>query len=101
MEDVTVYNCKLIQVDAWKDECGWFWNDLFTLESGIMISDDSDLLTSSRKLLKYFRDSLGVLNEYSKGRVSIDWNNDIMDGVLITVCSKNTGEPLFALSSIH
>jgi len=97
-----MYNCTLLQIDAIKDECGgWDWNNLSKLESGIMITDDSELLTSSRKLLKYFRDNLQVLSEYSKGRVSIDWNNDIMDGVLITVCNKNTGEPIFALSSIH
>ena len=67
--ETTVYNCKLIQINAWRDECGeWSWNDLFKLESEIMISEDSELLKSSRKLLKYFRDNLGVLSEYSKGR---------------------------------
>lgn len=98
-----MYNCTLLQIDAIKDECGggWDWNNLFKLESDIMISDDSELLTSSRKLLKYFRDDLQVLSEYSKGRVSIDWNNGIVDDVLITVCNKNTGEPIFALSSMH
>lgn len=101
MGNTTVYNCSLIQVDAWKECDGWQWNNIFKLESGIMISEDSDILKSSRKLLKYFRDNLGVLSVYSKGRVSIDWNNDIIDGVLLTVCNKNTGEPLFALSSIH
>jgi len=101
MENTVVYNCTLIQIDAWKEEGVWQWNNLFKLESGIMISEDAGILKSSRNLLKYFRDNLGVLSEYSKGRVSIDWNNDIMDGVLITVCDKNTGEPLFAISSIH
>lgn len=97
-----MYNCKLIQIDACRDiDGGWFWNNMFTIEEGICISDDSDLLKSSRKLLKYFRDNLGVLSEYSKGRVSIEWNNDLMDGLLLVVCNKNTGEPLFALSSVH
>lgn len=101
MNNTTVFNCTLLQIDAWKDCDGWQWNNLFKLESGIMISEDSDLLKSSRKLLKYFRDNLGVLSEYSKGRVTIDWGHDIMGDVMITVCNKNTGEPLFALSSVH
>lgn len=101
IDNIAIFNCTLLQVDALKDDGGWYWNNLFKLESGIMISEDSDLLNSSRKLLKYFRDNLGVLSEYSKGRVCIDWGHDIADGVMITVCNKNTGEPLFAISSIH
>lgn len=101
MSEERVYNCTLISIDAWRDEDGWFWNDLHKMEEGIMITEDSDLLTSSRKLLKYFRDNLCVLNENSKGKVTVDFNNDIMDGVLLTIHHKGTGEPLFALSSIH
>jgi hypothetical protein len=92
-----MYNCKLISIDAWRDENGWFWNDLHCMESGIFIAEDSELLTSSRKLLKYFRDNLQVLNNNSKGKVYIDFNNDIMDGVLLVVHHKGTGEPLFAI----
>ena len=95
------YNCKLLSIDAWRDECGWYWNDFHTLESGIIIAHDSDIIKSPRKLLRYMRDNLGCLSEYSKGRVSVDFNHGMIDGVLITVHNKSTGEPLFALSSIH
>lgn len=96
----TYYKCKLISIDAWKDEGGWVWNNMFTIEEGIFIAEDSDLLTNSRKLLKYFRNTLDVLNENSKGKVRVDFNND-SEGVLLVVESKSTGEPLFALSSVH
>ena len=67
MENTTVYNCTLLQIDAWRDSnFGWSWNNIYKLESGICISEDSDLLKSSRKLLNYFRDNLGVLSDYSK-----------------------------------
>ena len=92
----------LLSIDAWKDpDGGWFWNDMLKLEEDIWVPEDSSLHTSNRSLLKYFRENLGVLNDYSKGRVAIDRNDDIMDGVLWVVCSKNTGQPIFALSSIH
>jgi len=98
----TYYRCRLLSIDAWRDpEGGWCWNDSHTIEEGIVIAEDSELLTSSRKLLKYFRDNLCVLSDKSKGRVFVDFNNDIMDGVLIVVHHKGTGAPMFALSSVH
>ena len=98
----TYYKCKLLSIDAWRDpEGGWDWNDMHTIEEGICIAEDSDLLSSSRKLLKYFRDNLCVLSDKSKGRVFVDFGNDVMDGVLVVVHHKGTGAPLFALSSVH
>ena len=99
----TYYKCKLLSIDAWRDpEGGWDWNNISTIEEGIFIAEDSDLLTSSRKLLKYFRDNLCVLSDKSKGRVFVDFSNDVLSGcVLIVVHHKGTGEPLFALSSVH
>lgn len=94
------YNCKLISIDAWRDDCGWYWNDCHKMESGIIIAQDSKILTSPRAFLRYMRDTMECLSEYSKGRVGVEFNNDI-DGVFIVVNNKNTGEPLFALSSIH
>jgi len=98
----TYYKCKLLSIDAWRDpEGGWDWNNISAIEEGIFIAEDSELLSSSRKLLKYFRDNLCVLSDKSKGRVFVDFGYDIMDGVLIVVHHKGTGEPLFALSSVH
>ena len=98
----TYYKCKLLSIEAWRDpEGGWCWNNISTIEEGIFIAEDSDLLTSSRKLLKYFRDNLCVLSDKSKGRVFVDFGHDLMDGVLLVVHHKGTGEPLFALSSVH
>ena len=98
----TYYKCKLLSIDAWRDpEGGWDWNNISAIEEGIFIAEDSELLSSSRKLLKYFRDNLCVLSDKSKGRVFVDFGHDLMDGVLIVVHHKGTGEPLFALSSVH
>ena len=99
--DVFYYTCKLLSIDAWRDGDGWYWNNISTIEEGIFIAEDSDLLSSSRKLLKYFRDNLCVLSDKSKGRVFVDFGHDLMDGVLVVVHHKGTGEPLFALSSVH
>jgi len=98
----TYYKCKLLSIDAWRDpEGGWYWNDISTIEEGICIAEDSELLSSSRKLLKYFRDNLCVLSDKSTGRVFVDFGHDLMDGVLVVVHHKGSGEPLFALSSVH
>lgn len=93
---------NLVSIDAIRnDQNLWDWNDLAIIEEGIFIREDSKILTSSRMAIKYFRGYLGVLNDYSKGKVKVDLGQDICDGVLIEVQNKNTGEPLFALSSLH
>jgi len=110
MTDITVkntldasgqyYNCKLLSIDAWRDECGWYWNNAIAEEHGIYIGHDSRLLDNTRRMLAWMREQ-GFLTEASKGKVTIDWHNEIIDGLLVEVCCKSTGEPIVALSSIH
>ena len=96
------YKCKLVSIDAWKEpEGGWNWNDLSVIEEDIYIASDSEILSSPRKAIKYFRENLDVLNENSKGKVSVYLGGDIIDGILVEVQARGTGEPLFALTSIH
>lgn len=88
---------KLLSIDAWRDgECHWVWNDFYLIEEGICFTDDSKVLKSSRELLKYLRDNLAVLSDYSKGKVRVVWDCDIIE-----IQEKNTGKPIFALSAIH
>jgi hypothetical protein len=94
--DYTKY--ALLNIDALHDGDGWYWNDLRYIERGIYIADDSKLLSSNRALLKYMRDNLGVLSEYSKGRVSVERE---YDNEIITVCDKSNRQPLVALSCVH
>lgn len=101
LDDFKYHNCTLISIDAWRDsEGGWDWNDMHKVEHDIMISEDSDILSNSRKCLAWFRQQ-GWLTDASKGKVRVDFNDDIIDGILIVIENKNTGEPILALSSIH
>lgn len=94
MSEVTKY--RLVSIDAWRNECGgWDWNNSYKIEDGIMLPDD----ITARKLLRFMRDS-GWLTESSKGRVSIDWHNEMFEP-FIEILDKNTGEPLLALTTIH
>lgn len=100
-EDGVYYKCKLLSIDAWRSpDGGWDWNNMHTLEEGIMIRQDSQVLSSPRSALAYMRGA-GWLNEYSKGRVRVDMGEDLVDGVCLVVEARSTGEPLFALTSIH
>jgi hypothetical protein len=93
---------NLLSIEAWKNaENMWDWNNIAVIERNIFIREDSEILTSPRKAIRYFREYLGVLNENSKGKVKVDLGDHIVDGVLIEIQDKNTGEPLFALSSLH
>lgn len=81
---------KLVQIDAVKyDDC-WEWNNSYTLESDIYISD-SELTT--RKILKMLRD-WNYLTEESKGKLTVD-----IDDYAITIQLRGTYEPIFALIS--
>lgn len=100
MDNVEYFKCSLLSIDAWRDDGGWDWNDLHKVEEGIMIAEDSPIINDARKCLKWFRDQ-GFLTEYSKGKCKVDFNNDIIDGLLIVIENKNTGEPVLALSSVH
>lgn len=95
MSDYTKF--KLLSIDAWRDGEGhWVWNDFYLIEDGICFTEDSKMLNSNRLLLKYLRDNLAVLSDYSKGRVKVERDCDIIE-----IQEKNTGRPLFALSAIH
>ena len=94
------YHCTLLSIDAWRDECGWQWNDMFKVERDIYIAHDSRLLDNTRLMLAWMRQQ-GWLTEQSKGKLTIDWHNEMADGLLCEVLNKNTGEPILALSSIH
>lgn len=81
--------CHLLQIDAWRDSDNlWQWNNSFKLEDDIHIQEN----ISNRSLIKFFRNDLKVINDYSKGRVAIE--DDQYNLVLV---DKNTNQPLFAL----
>ena len=94
MSEVTKY--RLVSIDAWRNECGgWDWNQSYTVEDGVYLGND----ITARRLLKFMRQS-GWLTEKSKGRVRIDWHNEMCDP-FIEILNKNTGEPLLAFTTIH
>ena len=78
---------KLVSIDAWRDDFGWSWNDVWKVEDKIYIEDD----TTTRQLLKFMRRN-NWLTDYSKGRVRVDWDNF----ELIEIQDRNTGRPLLA-----
>ena len=86
---------KLVSIDAWRDNGGWTWNNYFTIEDGVFLGND----ITARRLLKFMRQS-GWLTEQSKGRVSIDWHNEMIDP-MIEILDKNTGEPLLCFTTLH
>ena len=88
---------KLLSIDAWREpEGGWTWNNCFTLEDGIYILE-SEL--TPRKIARMLR-QWGYLSEYSKGRIYVDMGREYMEW-FIEIQNKATGEPVFALSTIH
>ena len=94
MTESTKY--RLVSIDAWRDyDGGWAWNDWHTVEDGVYLGND----ITARRLLKFMRQS-GWLTEKSKGRVRIDWHNEMCDP-FIEILDKNTGEPLLAFTTLH
>ena len=87
MNEVTEF--KILSIDAWRDECGWTWNQWFKV--GTIDREVFETLTTTRKILKFFRDE-GFLSEGSQGRVAIE-----DDGYNIVAVDRNTFEPLFAI----
>ena len=87
---------RLVSIDAWHDhDGGWTWNQWYTVEDGVYLGND----ITARRLLKFMRQS-GWLTEKSKGRVRIDWHNEMCEP-FIEICDKNTGMPVFAFTTIH
>ena len=78
---------KLVSIDAWRNEFGWYWNNMCSVEDKIYIEDD----TTTRQLLKFMRRN-NWLTDYSKGRVRVDWDNFES----IEIQDRNTGRPLLA-----
>jgi len=94
MTESTKY--RLVSIDAWRDyEGGWTWNNWCTVEDGVYLGND----ITARRLLRFMRQS-GWLTSASKGRVSIDWHNEMMEP-MIEILDKSTGEPLLAFTTIH
>ena len=87
---------RLVSIDAWRDyDGGWQWNQWYTVEDGVYLGND----ITARRLLKFMRQS-GWLTNASKGRVRIDWHNEMCDP-FIEILDKNTGEPLLAFTTLH
>ena len=87
---------RLVSIDAWRNECGgWDWNNWYTVEDGVYLGND----ITARRLLKFMRQS-GWLTSSSKGKVSIDWHNEMCEP-FIEILDKNTGEPLLAFTTVH
>ena len=94
MSEVTKY--RLVSIEAWRGyDGGWDWNTWHTVEDGVYLGND----ITARRLLKFMRQS-GWLTEKSKGRVRIDWHNEMMNP-MIEILDKNTGEPLLAFTTLH
>jgi hypothetical protein len=79
---------RILSIDAWREEGGWYWNNSFTV--GYCQIKDSDLTT--RKILRKMR-NWGFLTEKSKGLVKIlDFSERSME-----IQNKNSDEPIYAL----
>ena len=94
MEDF--YKVKLLSIDAWRDEYGWYWYDLHTLESDIVIGEDA---FTPRQILKALRE-WDYLTELSKGRLEVDIDHCVEEGLAV-ILLHNTKEPILALSGVH
>lgn len=85
---------KLLSVDAWRDDGGWYWNNSFTLDANFWIENPTP-----RRVCRILRE-MGYLKETSKGRVRVDKGREYME-TFIEIQNKATGEPVLAISAIH
>lgn len=86
---------KLLSISALRDDCGWSWNDVSVVDEKVDMDTVDGLYGNSRKFLKFARDN-GWLSEASKGKVKVEFSDDIIE-----IQSKNTSEPILALSKVH
>lgn len=87
----------ILSIDAWAErESGWTWNDHYKV--GTIDLEILKTLNTNRKLLAYMRTE-GYLSSSSQGKVRISDNP--YDGVFIEFQDRSSGEPLFAISTIH
>jgi len=81
---------RVLSIDAWREFDGsWQWNAWYNV--GALPKEKADILDSSRKLLRWFRDE-GFLTEESKGKIAI-----IDDQYNVVIVKRGTMEPLFAV----
>ena len=77
----------VISIDAWRDDCGWYWNNQHKV--GTLPASAADL--SDRRLLRLMRKE-GFIGAQSAGKVYVE-----RDGAYITVCARSNHEPLYAI----
>lgn len=81
---------RILSIDAWREpEGGWTWNAWYHVADIPM--HQQAMLDRPRELLQWLRE-VGLLQDGSKGRVSID-----DDGCNIVIRARSTGEPLYAI----
>ena len=81
---------KVLSIDAWRNDCGWDWNNWFTVAE---IDQETFLgLKTNRMTLKLLREELGLLTNDSKGRVALE-----DDGYNVVVVEKGNRRPLLAI----
>ncbi len=87
-QETELLKTTLLSVDSYYDGESWSWNSWHTIEEGIWLHPDT--LFDARLLLRYCRDTLGILTNESKGKLQID---DDQYNVNIQL---RTGETIFA-----
>ena len=89
------YKLRLLSVEAWRQPEGWCWNNWFQMQEGIELTDAQ---LKPRAVFAWLRAN-GYLSDASKGRVMLDELSS--DRVHLTICDRNTGEPLFCLEEME
>ena len=86
-EEKKSHKYELRTIDAWRDECGWTWNESSVLEEDIIILENA----TTRQILRILRER-GWLSVQSAGKVRLqdDWP-------ILEIQDKNTREPILAL----
>lgn len=84
---------NVLSIDAWREpEGGWFWNQWYTLEKGVVFSEDA---LTTRSILTALR-KWGYLTPGSKGKLAVE-----DDGYNLVVLLRNSGQPLLALEPVE
>ncbi len=90
-------NVDLVHLEAWACPDGWDINSIQTLEKDINIHPDQN---TTRRILKFLRDS-GFLSDESKGELTVDFHNEMVDYTYIEVLKRSNGMPLVALTDMY
>lgn len=86
---------RVLSIDAWRTDCGWDWNNWFHV-GNVELTDHE--LESKRRILRRLREE-GVLTDYSKGRVRVEFCPFDMEEQ-VEIRDRHTYEPLIALEPI-